>query len=129
VSVRNRTTAVSMDLLGALGIREGAAPELAHDADVPERQDRRHKHGEPYSDDLIVARIHQWATRFGGPPTKTDWDGPKSLPKMGAEALRGYVREVAQARLQGDQLRLKASLYTLAMSAIREADRIDGDGS
>ena len=40
--------------------------------------------------------------------------------------MRGYFFEVAQARSAGDVLRLKSALYTLAMSAIREADRIDG---
>lgn len=54
---------------------------------------------------------------------------PDLRPKAGESALRGYFRDVAQARGAGDALALKAALYTLAMSAIREADRIDGGGS
>lgn len=51
---------------------------------------------------------------------------PILRPKMGETALRTYFRGVASARQRGDTLALKAALYTLAMSAIREADRIDG---
>lgn len=51
---------------------------------------------------------------------------PDVRPKSGEAALRGYFFAVAQARQAGDALALKGALYTLAMSAIREADRIDG---
>jgi hypothetical protein len=59
-----------------------------------------------------------------GRPAKSST--PDVRPKMGEAALRGYFRAVAQARGANDTLALKSALYTLAMSAIREADRIDG---
>lgn len=177
----------STDLLGELGLHDADHEAVA--AGIPPRRDRRHKHGPPYTNDLIIARLHQWAALYGGPPTKTDLDGPKlrsladragtkareamervtrfergdwpgeatirerfgsvndalelagyprvppgrprrampsALPQAGESALRGYFRDVAHARAAGDALRLKAALLTLAMSALREAERLDG---
>lgn len=175
---------VSIDLEGSLGLRpdEPVAPG------VPARRDRRHNHGPAFTNDLIIARIHQWAALYGAPPTKTDLDGTKlralaeraaekartamervtrfesgdwpgettirerfgsvndalelagyprvgpgrsgratasALPRSGEPALRLYFRDVARARAAGDRLQLKAALLTLAMSALREAERLD----
>jgi hypothetical protein len=186
MTVRNGTAATATtDVLGALGLR----PDDPVAGGVPPRRDRRHNHGEPYSNDLIIARIHQWAALYGAPPTKTDLDGPKlrrladraaqkaaaalervtrfevgdwpaettirdrfgtvnaalelagyprvlpgrpsragasTLPAAGESALRGYFRDVARARVTGDPFALKSALLMLAMSALREAERLDG---
>jgi hypothetical protein len=47
------------------------------------------------------------------------------MPKVGEMALRRYFDEIEQAREQGGPA-LKMALYDLALSAIREADRIPG---
>jgi hypothetical protein len=47
-------------------------------------------------------------------------------PKIGRDALAEYIADV-QAHLDGDQVELKARLYTLAMSAFWFADRLAGE--
>jgi hypothetical protein len=182
----------SIDLLGDLGLRHPTNHNDHQHSEVPERHDRRHGHGEPYTDALILARIRQWARITGAPPTKSDWnparlrqfarratvhaekhlrkvalfelgDWPSEStvrerfgslnaalvaagfqpraagrpaasvtsvgrPRTGADALRGYFRTVMDARGSGDPSVLKTALYVLAMSAIREADRISDAG-
>lgn len=56
---------------------------------IPRRRDRRHKHGKPYSDEQILARIKLWAQVVGSPPSKADWT-PSKL-KSAAATARGVV--------------------------------------
>ena len=56
---------------------------------IPRRRDRRHKHGKPYSDEQILARIKLWTQVVGSPPSKADWT-PSKLKRAAATA-RGVV--------------------------------------
>jgi hypothetical protein len=163
---------------------------------VPRRRDRRHRHGKPYSDEQIIARIMLWAKLTGDAPTKADWtpaklrsraaaareeierklrlialyelgDFPSETtvrdrfgsmnaalalagfeprppgrpprpdneacarkvrkPKVGQDALASYFKRTEKLREKwGDGQALKGALYELALSAIAEADRIQG---
>lgn len=64
---------------------------------VPRRRDRRHRHGKPYSDEQIIARISLWAKLTGAPPTKADWTPAKLRSRAAAarEAIECKLRLIA----------------------------------
>lgn len=64
---------------------------------VPRRRDRRHRHGKPYSDEQIIARISLWAKLTGEPPTKADWTPAKLRSRATAarEAIECKLRLIA----------------------------------
>lgn len=87
---------------GLVTARVGTPKESNGDKDVPapripRRRDRRHRHGRPYTDEQIIARIRLWAELTGEPPTKAAWTTAK-LRKYAANArkiVEKHLRTVA----------------------------------
>jgi hypothetical protein len=68
---------------------------------VPRRRDRRHKHGRPYTDEQILARIKLWAELLGSPPTKADWNVArlKQLEATARGTIERHLRRIALYQL------------------------------
>lgn len=70
---------------------------------------------------LVMAGYEPRAT--GREPKERTVEAPK--PKTGPKALAEYMAAVEEARQADDPVSLKQALWTLALSAISEADRLD----
>lgn len=53
---------------------------------MPERRERRHNHGTPYTDEELLDRVRLWKKLTGSPPSKGDWS-PGQLRRRIAKAV------------------------------------------